>query len=193
LALATMPVRHLQSRTTSWEVTLSISVYELSVPVFAHSLEALANVLTKAEANATERKIDPAVLINSRLAPDMFALKNQVQLASDHAKGAPTRLTGRDGPRYEDNEQTFAELQARIAKTRDYLATFTSADFEGAENRAIVIKGRVRELNFTGLDYLRHFALPNFFFHVTTAYDILRHNGVPLSKIDFIGNRPDAR
>jgi hypothetical protein len=166
---------------------LSISVYEISVPVFAHSLEALAKVLTKAEANAAERKIDLAVLFNARLAPDMLALKNQVQLASDHAKGAPSRLTGRENPRYEDNEQTFADLHARIAKTRDYLATFTAAEFEGAEERPIVIKGRTRELNFTGLNYLRHFALPNFFFHVTTAYDILRHNGVPLAKVDFLG------
>ena len=89
-------------------------------------------------------------------------------------------------PRYEDNEQNFADLHARIAKTRDYLGTFTAADFEGAEERPILIKGRTRELNFTGLNYLRHFALPNFFFHVTTAYDILRHNGVTLSKVDFL-------
>jgi hypothetical protein len=169
-------------------VTLSISVYEISVPVFAHSLDALANLLTKAEANAAERKIDLAVLFNARLAPDMLALKNQVQLASDHAKGAPSRLTGRENPRYEDNEQNFADLHARIAKTRDYLGTFTAADFEGAEERPILIKGRTRELDFTGLNYLRHFALPNFFFHVTTAYDILRHNGVTLSKVDFLGN-----
>lgn len=170
---------------------MSVSLYELSVPMFQQSLEALSNVLKKAEANAEERKVDPAVFVNARLAPDMFALKNQVQLASDHAKGAPSRLTGRDNPRYEDKEQTFAELQARIAKTRDYLATFKPEDFEGAEDRPVVIKGRVRELNFTGLTYLRHFALPNFFFHTTTAYDILRHNGVPLSKIDFIGGNPD--
>jgi hypothetical protein len=109
-----------------------------------------------------------------------------VQLASDHAKGAPSRLTGREGPRYEDSEQTFAELHARVAKTRDYLASFTAADFEGAEERPIIIKGRVRELNFTGLDYLRHFALPNFFFHVTTAYAILRAAGVSLGKPDFL-------
>ena len=166
---------------------MSVSLYELSVPMFLHSLEALATVLTKAEANAEERKIDPAVLLNSRLAPDMFALKNQVQLASDHAKGATSRLAGRDIPRYEDNEQSFAELQARIAKTRDYLGTFKPEEFEGAEARQVVIKGRVRELTFTGLAYLRHFALPNFFFHTTTTYDILRHNGVPLSKVEFLG------
>jgi uncharacterized protein len=169
---------------------VAISLFELTVPMFLQSLDALANVLKKAEAFAEERKIDPAVLVNSRLAPDMLALRNQVQLASDHAKGATSRLAGRDNPRFEDHEQTFAELQARIAKTRDYVAGFSAADFEGAEDRAIVIKGRVRELNFTGTTYLRHFALPNFFFHLTTAYDILRHNGVPLSKIDYIGGNP---
>ena len=168
---------------------MSISIYHASVPMFLHTLGALANVLTKAEANAAERKIEPSVLVNSRLAPDMFPLKGQVQIATDHAKGASSRLAGREIPRYEDTEETFAELHARIAKTRDYLGTFTDADFEGAEDRPIVIKGRLRDLNFTGLQYLQHFALPNFFFHVTTAYDILRHNGVPLSKVDFLGNR----
>lgn len=168
---------------------MSISMYQASVPVFTHMLGALSHVLSKGETNAAERKIDPAVLLNARLAPDMFPLKGQIQLASDHAKGAPSRLTGREMPRYEDNEETFAELQARIAKTRDYLATFAESDFEGAEERPITIKGRLRELNFTGLEYLQNFALPNFFFHVTTAYDILRHNGVPLSKVDFLSGR----
>ena len=168
---------------------MSISMFQASVPVFTRMLGALSHVLSKGEANAVERKIDAAVLINARLAPDMFPLKGQVQLASDHAKGAPSRLTGRETPRYEDNEESFADLQARIAKTRVYLATFTEDDFEGAQERSITIKGRQRELNFTGLDYLQQFALPNFFFHVTTAYDILRHNGVPLSKVDFLSGR----
>jgi hypothetical protein len=168
---------------------LSISMYQASVPVLTHMLDALAHVLTQGEANAAERKIDPAVLLNSRLAPDMLPLKRQVQLASDHAKGAPSRLAGRENPRYEDTEETFAELQARISKTRDYLGTFVESDFEGSEDRTINIKTRLRELNFSGLQYLQHFALPNFFFHVTTAYDILRHNGVPLSKTDFLSNR----
>lgn len=168
---------------------MPISMYSVTVPVFSRMLGSLSNILAKAEANAAERKIDLAVLINSRLAPDMFPLKGQIQTASDHAKFAPSRLTGRDSPRYEDNEETLEELQARIAKTRDYLATFAESDFEGAEERAIVIKGRSRELNFTGLEYLQNFALPNFYFHATTAYDILRHNGVPLSKSDFLGGR----
>jgi len=166
---------------------VSISIYHVSVPMFLHSLGALSNVLTKAEAHAAERKIEPSVLANSRLAPDMFPLKRQVQLATDHAKGAPSRLAGREIPSYEDTEETFAELHARIAKTRDYLGTFAEADFEGAEDRPIVIKGRQRDLNFTGLEYLQHFALPNFFFHVTTAYDILRHKGVEIGKRDYLG------
>ena len=166
---------------------MPVSLYELTVPVLEQSLRALDNVLTKAEANAAERKIDLAVLFGARLAPDMLQLRSQVQLASDHAKGIVSRLAGRDNPSFPDNEQDFAGLHARIARTRDYVGTFSVADFEGAENRPIVIKGRTRELNFTGIDYVRHFGLPNFFFHLTTAYDILRHNGVPLSKIDVLG------
>ena len=150
-------------------------------------LGALAKVLAKGEANITERKIDPAVILSGRLAPDMLPLTKQVQIASDTAKFAASRLTGREAPSFEDNEQTFAELQARIAKTTDYLATFSAADLDGSEDRTIMRKSRGSELNFTGLEYLQRFALPNFFFHVTTAYDILRHNGVPLSKTDFLG------
>jgi hypothetical protein len=166
-----------------------LSIYQASVPIYTHMLNALSHVLSKAEANATERKVDPAVFVNARLAPDMLPLKGQVQLASDHAKGAVSRLAGREIPRFEDTEETFAELQARIAKTSDYLSTFAEADFDGAEAKEIVIRSRQRDLNFTGLLYLQTFALPNFFFHVTTAYDILRHNGVPLSKVDFLSGR----
>lgn len=168
---------------------MPISLYHASVPIFAHMLGALSHVLSKAEENAAARNIEPSVLVNARLAPDMFPLKAQVRLASDHAKGAPSRLTRRDIPRYEDNEESFADLQSRITRTRDYLASFSEADFDGAEERPVTIKGRQRELNFTGLEYLQTFALPNFFFHVTTAYDILRHNGVPLSKADFLTAR----
>ena len=157
------------------------------MPVFTHALGALAKVLAKGEANIVERKIDPAVIMSGRLAPDMLPLTKQVQIASDTAKFAGARLTGRDAPSFEDNEQTFADLQGRIAKTTDYLATFSAADLDGSENRTIVRKLGGREINFTGLEYLQRFALPNFFFHVTTAYDILRHNGVPLSKTDFLG------
>ena len=166
---------------------MSISMYEASVPVITHMLGSLSHVLSKAEVHAAERKIDPQVFVNARLAPDMFPLKRQVQIASDNAKGMTSRLAGRDAPKYEDNEDNFAELQARIAKTRDYLASLLSAEFDGAESRPIQIKSGGRELNFTGSQYLTLFAMPNFLFHVTTAYDILRHNGVPLSKPDFLG------
>ena len=166
---------------------MPISMYQASVPVFSNMLGALSKVLAKGEANILERKIDPAVILSARLAPDMLPLTKQIQIASDHAKFAPSRLAGRDAPRFEDNEETFAELQARIAKTTDYLGTFAAADLDGSEDKAIQLKSPRRELNFIGLDYLQRFALPNFFFHVTTAYDILRHNGVPLSKTDFLG------
>jgi len=166
---------------------LAISMYQVSVPVFTHAFGALGKVLAKGEANITERKIDPAVILSGRLAPDMLPLTKQVQIASDTAKFAAARLTGQQAPSFEDNEQTFAELQARIGKTTDYLATFGAADLEGSEDRTIVRKVRGQDVNFTGLEYLQRFALPNFFFHVTTAYDILRHNGVPLSKTDYLG------
>jgi hypothetical protein len=166
---------------------LSISMYQVSMPVFTHAFGALAKVLAKGEANITERKIDPTVILSGRLAPDMLPLTKQVQIASDTAKFAAARLTGKDAPSFEDNEQTFAELQARIVKTTDYLATFGAADLDGSEERTIVRKTGGREISFTGIEYLQRFALPNFFFHVTTAYDILRHNGVPLSKTDFLG------
>ncbi len=117
-----------------------ISMYDVSVPVFSERLRALALVLTKAEANAAERKIDPQVFLTARLAPDMLTLTKQVQIATDHAKGAPSRLAGREVPRYEDNEASFAELQARIAKTRDYLATFTPAEIDGSEERTVTLK-----------------------------------------------------
>ena len=164
-----------------------VSMYDISVPVFAERLKALALVLTKAEANATERKIDSQVFLNARLAPDMYPLTRQVQIATDHAKGAPSRLAGREVPRYEDNEATFAELHHRIARTLDYLATFKPDEFENAENRTVTLKLGGRDIEAGGLTYLVDMAMPNFYFHVTTAYDILRHNGVPLSKRNFLG------
>ncbi len=165
---------------------MTMSMYQASVPVFQARLKALAHCLEKAEANATERKIDPAVFLSSRLAPDMLALTQQVQIATDHAKGAPTRLSGRDAVRFDDDEKSFGELQARISRTLDLLDTFTPDEIDGSEDKAIEIKGRTRDLSFSGVQYLLHFALPNFYFHVTTAYDILRHNGVPLGKPDFL-------
>jgi hypothetical protein len=162
-------------------------MYDVSVPVFSERLRALALVLTKAEANATERKIDLQVFLDARLAPDMLKLTQQVQIATDFAKGASSRLAGREVPRYEDNEASFSELQARIAKTRDYLSTFKPTEFEGSEERTIALKVGGKDIEVKGQKYLLDVALPNFYFHVTTAYDILRHNGVPLGKGNFLG------
>jgi uncharacterized protein len=168
---------------------VTISMYEVSVPVFSARLKALSNVLSAAEQNALDRKIDPQVLLTSRLAPDMYALTRQVQIATDHAKGAPSRLAGREVPKYEDNEASFADLQARIAKTLDLLGTFSAAEFDGSDDRVIDLKLGQREISMPGLQYLLHVAMPNFYFHVTTAYDILRHNGVPLGKAMYVGSR----
>jgi hypothetical protein len=164
-----------------------ISMYDVSVPVFSERLRALANVLAKAEANAAERKIDPAVFLTARLAPDMLTMTKQVQIATDHAKGAASRLAGREVPKYEDNEATFAELQARVAKTRDYLATFKREEFEGSDERTVTLKIGGNDVQLKGAEYLLDVAMPNFYFHVTTAYGILRHNGVPLGKGNFLG------
>jgi hypothetical protein len=166
---------------------VTISMFEASVPVFSERLRALSLVLAKSEGNALERKIDPQVFLASRLAPDMFPLTRQVQIATDHAKGAPSRLAGRENPKYDDTEATFAELQARIAKTSDYLKTFSDADFDGSEERTVEFRMGGRDVSLGGTQYLLNFAMPNFYFHVTTAYDILRHNGVPLTKRDFLG------
>jgi len=168
---------------------VTISMYEVSVPVFTERLKALSTILAAAEQNALERKIDPQVFLTSRLAPDMFALTRQVQIATDHAKGAPSRLAGREVPSYEDNEASFADIQARITKTLDLLATFSAAEFDGSDDKVIELKLGGRERSMPGLQYLLHVAMPNFYFHLTTAYDILRHNGVPLGKATFLGAR----
>ncbi|RUV19211.1 MULTISPECIES: DUF1993 family protein [unclassified Mesorhizobium] len=166
---------------------MTISMYDISVAVFSARLKALASVLSLAEQNAADRKIDPQVFLTARLAPDMFALTRQVQIATDHAKGAPSRLAGREVPKYEHNESSFTELHARIAKTLDHLATFSAADLDGSEERTIELRLAGREVSMAGLQYLLDAAMPNFYFHITTAYDILRHNGVPLGKSIFLG------
>ena len=162
-------------------------MYERTVPVFTHALGAMAKILAKAEAHCAARRIDPAVLLGARLFPDMLPLTGQIQSASDSAKFAAARLTGTTGPSFADTETTFEELHARIAKTLDYLASVDPAGFEGAETREIVQKSRRGERHFVGTSYLLTFALPNFFFHVATAYDILRHKGVPVGKSDYLG------
>lgn len=166
---------------------MAYSMYQASIPVLARGLQALSAFLAKAETDLAARKIDPAVLVSSRLAPDMHPFSRQVQIACDMAKGGAARLAGIEAPSYADTETSFEELRARIAKTLDFVQSVTEAQFEGAETRAITIKTPFRDLNFTGEIYLPMFVLPNFYFHCTAAYLILRHNGVPLGKMDFMG------
>jgi hypothetical protein len=166
---------------------MTLSMYKASAPVFTRMLSNLAAILTKAEENAATRKIDPAIFLAARLAPDMLPLTRQVQMASDAAKGGVARLAGMDIPSFPDTETDFVALQARIAKTIEFINSAPKDKIEGSETSSIVLKFPGRELNFTGQDFLFHFALPNFFFHVTTAYAILRHNGVPVGKMDYLG------
>lgn len=166
---------------------MSISPYSASIPAFQHGFAVLAKLLDKAEAYAEEKNFKPQVLVDARLAPDMLSLAGQVQRLSDTAKGAAARLTATEAPAFADNEVTLADLRARIEKTAAYLTSVPEAAFEGAEERTVVLKTRHREVSFTGQDYLLTHALPNFYFHLTTAYAILRHNGVPVGKLDFLG------
>ena len=166
---------------------MQISMYETLVPTVNRMLGNLSKFLDKAEAFATAKKIEPAVLLNSRLAPDMFPLTRQVQIAADMTKGAAARLSGTEIPKFEDNETTIAELKARIAKTLAFVNGVDSAKFAGAEDRDITLQTRTGEVRSKGLNYLRDYVLPNVYFHATAAYLILRHNGVELGKNDFIG------
>jgi len=166
---------------------MPLSMYQASVPVFQRTLGALDKILDKAAAYAEERKIDPAVLVGARLYPDMFPLSRQVQIATDAAKGAAARLAGLPVPSFEDTEKTFPELKARIAKTLSFIATVKPDQIDGSEGRDITLSAGTRELSFKGQEYLLFFALPNFYFHTTTAFGILRHNGVPIGKLDFLG------
>ncbi len=170
---------------------MTLSMYQASVPVFARNLGHLAAILDKAAAHAAAKKIDPAVLVGARLYPDMLPLSKQVQIATDHAKNGSGRLAGAERPVFEDDETTFEQLQARIAKTLDYLKTLDPARFEGSDEREISVPVRGRELVLKGAPYLLGFAQPNFYFHVGMAYALLRHNGVEIGKTDFIGALPD--
>jgi hypothetical protein len=156
------------------------------LPRFVHTLDALERILERARAHATAQGYDPAVLFSARLYPDMFALSRQVQIACDTVKGAVARLAGRDVPRHEDTETSLEELVARIGRVRTLVQAAQPADFAGAETREIVLTLRGREVRFTGQDYLLAFVLPNLYFHATTTYAILRHNGVVLGKRDFL-------
>ena len=167
---------------------MALSMYDFSIPVLKQALGSLAVILRKAADHAESRKIDPAVLISARLFPDMFALAKQVQIATDQAKGCAARLAGIDIPSFEDNETTFGELQARIEKTIAFLDSVKAQQIDGSETRDIVLQLHDgRSLEFTGQDYLLKWVMPNFYFHVTTAYNILRHNGVEIGKRDFLG------
>lgn len=166
---------------------MTISMYSASVPVFQHMLRNLVHVLEKAEANAQARKFDASVLAASRLAPDMLPLTRQVLIACDAAKLAAARISGKEAPKFEDTETTFEELKARIHKTLAYLETVSAADLDGTEGKEITFPvGREARRTMTAQAYLTTWALPNFFFHVTTAYAILRHNGVDLGKTDYL-------
>lgn len=157
------------------------------VPSFVHSLTALSKILTKAEAYAEARKIKPDVIPQLRLFPDMLPFWRQVTIATDHAKGASARLAGVEVPSFADTETTLAELQERIAKTIAFIQTLPDSAFEGAEARMITIKAGPRELTFPGAQYLNSYAVPNFYFHMSTAYNILRSGGVEIGKVDFLG------
>jgi len=167
---------------------MSISMYDLLIPVLTRGLTTMSAVLDKAAAQAAAKKFDSAVLAQARLFPDMYPLVRQVQIACDTAKGAAARLAGIEAPRHEDTEVTLAELKARIAKTLDVVKSVTAAQLKDAESRAIEIKFPNGSWKFTGIGYLTDFVLPNFFFHVSMVYALLRKNGIEIGKSDFLGD-----
>lgn len=166
---------------------MSLSMYDASVPVLARMLGNLRTLLSKGAAHAQARKFEPAVLVNSRLFPDMFPLSRQVQIATDMAKGCAARLAAVEVPKYEDNEASIDDLVARIDKTIAFIQGLPRAAFDGSETRKIVLPLRTGERQFDGQTYLLHFVLPNVYFHITTAYNLLRHNGVEIGKMDYLG------
>lgn len=168
-----------------------MSMSTAAIPTFEIGLNALSSLLDKAEAYAQAKKIDPTVLLTARLYPDMFAFTRQVQIVTDQAKGGAARLAGMDPPKFEDNETTIADLKARVAKTLDFVKSVDAKAIDGSGEREITFPmGPTNKGNMKGADYLNHFVLPNFYFHLTTAYDILRHNGVELGKRDYLGAIP---
>lgn len=167
---------------------MSLSMYQATVPVYVRMLQNLSAILDKAAANAEARKFDAAILVNARLAPDMFAFSRQVQIVTDNAKGSVARLAGIEIPKYDDTETTLDELKARIAKTIAFIQSVPASQIDGSEDRDIVLKVRGNDLHLKGQPYLLTFALPNFYFHLVTAYDILRHQGVDIGKPDYLGS-----
>ena len=168
---------------------MPLSMYRASVPVFKQMLRSLDTILDKAAAYATARKIEPSALLHARLAPDMFHLIRQVQIASDQAKGVAARLAGQEPPKFEDSEASFVDLKARIAKTIAFLDGLQPAQIDGSEDREISLPVGGQTMKFKGADYLLGFGMPNFYFHITTAYALLRHNGLEVGKRDFLGVR----
>jgi len=167
---------------------MTLSMYQASVPVFLHKLNNLSAILDKAIAYAEAKKIDPAVLVNARLAPDMFPLSRQIQIASDAVKGGAARLAGIDVPSFPDTETTFPELKARIDKTVAFLKSISAGQIDGSEDRKIIMTIGGKEYQFTGQEYLLYFVQPNFYFHMNMAYAILRHNGLEIGKKDYLGS-----
>ena len=163
-------------------------MYQSSIPVFVRQLTNLSAILKKAEEHAIAKKIEPEVFINARLAPDMFPLSRQIQIATDGVKGAAARLAGVEVPSFPDTEKTFSELQARIAKTIEFANSFTAKHIDGSEDRKVTLKLRGQDTTFSGQPYLLNFVLPNLYFHISIAYAILRHNGIDIGKKDFLGN-----
>ncbi len=166
---------------------VQIDMYKASVPVVLNALTNLKAILGKAEAWAAEKNVKEATVLNARLALDMLPFSRQIQLVSDTAKGIAARLGGVENPSYADEEATFADLHERLQKTIDFVKSVDARGFIGSETRKVVLKFPSRTMEFTGLSYLTGFAIPNLFFHVTTAYAILRHSGVPIGKSDFLG------
>src|SRR2546421_12652138 len=166
---------------------MTISMYQASTPRFAAMLRNLSTLIDKAEAHCAAKKIEPVALTTARLFPDMFPFTRQVQIACDTAKGAVARLAGVDIPKHEDTEQTLGELKQRIAKTIDFILSVNPEKIDGSDEKPIVLKLGGRDVTFTGMQYLLGHAYPNFYFHVTTAYDILRANAVEIGKRDYIG------
>ncbi|MES2584578.1 MAG: DUF1993 domain-containing protein [Pseudomonadota bacterium] len=167
---------------------MTISMYQASVPRFVNILGNLSNILDKAQAHVDAKKLSDSSLTAFRLFPDMLPMTTQVQIACDTAKGVVARLAGVDIPAFEDNEKTIAELKARVAKTIAFIQTFTPEQIDGTEDKAIVTKRGEKETHYKGMQFLLGHAIPNFYFHITTAYSILRHNGVEIGKRDFLGN-----
>lgn len=165
---------------------MTIELHAISAPIFTARLKSLVHLLKIGEAEGPARSLSEEALLGARLAPDMFELKRQVQIATDHAKGAMARLAGVDVPSFPDTEQTFAELYARIDKTLAFVASVPATSVNGREDTIVTLKLRQETMELTAIDYLQGFALPNFYFHLTTAYDILRHLGMPVGKRDFL-------